>query len=125
MTQKVKKIRQILVAFILLATFSGFSSCEKYSFNPPAVDPATTWHFQADIQPIFNAKCVQCHGGAQSPNLSEGKSYQALSKGGYITPPGETSRLYVQMKSSSHIARSTETDRQKVLYWIDQGALNN
>jgi hypothetical protein len=125
MTHKVNKIRQVLIAFILLAAVSGFSSCEKYSFNPPAVDPATTWHFKADIQPIFSAKCVQCHGGVQNPNLSAGKSYEALTKGGFVNLPGVTSRLYLQMNSSSHLPRSTETDRLKVLYWIDQGAQNN
>jgi hypothetical protein len=125
MNQKAKKVKQSLVAVILLAAFTGFTSCEKYSFLPPAVNPNETWHFQGDIQPIFSAKCVTCHGGVTSPNLTDGKSYNALTKGGYVNAPAETSRLYVKMNSSEHMPRSTQADRLKVLYWIEQGALNN
>jgi hypothetical protein len=125
MNQKLNRIRQILVAFILLAAVSGITSCEKYSYTPPAVDPNTTWHFQTDIQPIFNANCVTCHGGTKSPDLRDGKSYLALTKGGYVNAPAESSKLYSKMSGSDHSARSTETDKLKVLYWITQGALNN
>jgi hypothetical protein len=127
MNQKAKKVKQTLVAVILLAAFTGFTSCEKYSFLPPAVNPNEIWHFQGDIQPIFSAKCTSasCHGGAISPNLTSGKSYNALTKGGLVITPAETSRLYVKMNGSEHLPRSTQADRLKVLYWIEQGALNN
>jgi hypothetical protein len=125
MNQKVKKVKQTLVAVIILAVFTGFTSCEKYTFLPPAVDPNYAWSFAADIQPMFTAKCVTCHGGVTSPNLTEGKSYNALTKGGYVNAPAETSRLYAKMNSSEHLPRSTEADRLKVLYWIQQGTLNN
>ena len=127
MNHKLKRIRHIYVALVLIAAVEGFSSCEKYSFSPPAVDPNQIWHFQTDIQPIFNANCVTCHNGVkQFPDLRDGKSYQALTKGGYVILPGETSRLYRHMTTNSeHIPRSTDTEKQKVLNWINQGALNN
>ena len=127
MNQKLKGTRKILVALVLIATVAGFSSCEKYSYTEPQVDPNTTWHFQADIQPIFNSNCVTCHNGVkQFPDLRDGKSYLALTKGGFVTLPGETSKLYHQMTTNSdHIPRSTDTEKQKVLNWINQGALNN
>ena len=125
MNHKVKKVRRNLPVIALLIAVAGFISCEKYTFTPPTVDPSATWSFQADIQPIFNANCITCHGGSLTLDLREGKSYNALTKGGYVNPPAETSRLYAQLTSSSHIARSTETDRLKILYWIAQGAKNN
>jgi hypothetical protein len=125
MNQKLNRIRQILVALVMIAAVEGFSSCVKYSFLPPKVDPDVTVYFQAEIQPIFSANCVSCHGGTQYPNLSDGKSYNSLTTGGFVNAPGETSGLYVQMTSSSHTSRSTETEKQKVLNWINQGALNN
>lgn len=125
MNQKLNRIRQILVALVLIAAVESFSSCEKYSYTPPAVDPNATWHFQADIQPIFTANCIMCHGGIQAPNLTNGKSYLALTTGGFVTPPAETSKLYSHMISSGHTARSSNVDKLKVLYWITQGALNN
>jgi hypothetical protein len=126
MNQKLRSIRKIFVAIVLIASAGGFSSCEKYSYPLPKVDPNTTWHFQTDIQPIFNANCVTCHGGTQFPDLRSGKSYTALSKAGFITPPGATSGLYIQITTqSAHIPRTTDTEKQKILNWINQGALNN
>jgi hypothetical protein len=125
MNQKLNRIRHILGLFILVAMMGGISSCEKYSYEPPAVDPNTTWHFKTDIQPIFTANCISCHGGTQSPDLRDGKSYSVLTKGSYVTAPAADSRLYKKMVSSGHEARSSATDKLKVLYWITQGALNN
>ena len=125
MNYKINKIWQILIAFVLLAAVTGISSCEKSSYNPASVDPNTTWHFQADIQPVFTAKCIDCHNGTLSPDLRDGKSFAALTKGGFLAAPAETNRLCLQMNRSSHIPYSTDAGKLKVLYWITQGALNN
>jgi hypothetical protein len=124
MNHKFNKIRQILVAFVLLAAVTGISSCEKNSFILPVVDPGTTWHFQADIQPIFNANCTSCHGGAKAPDLRDGKSYLSLTNGAFVNTPGETSKLYTKL-TGSHLSRASDTERSKILGWINQGALNN
>ena len=125
MNQKLNRIRHILSLFILAALMGGISSCEKYSYEPPAVDPTATWHLGTDIQPIFSTNCVACHGGTQSPDLRDGKSYLTLTKGSFVTSPAAESRLYKKMLSSSHSPRSSATEKLKVLYWITQGALNN
>ncbi|MBA4322701.1 MAG: hypothetical protein C0408_07780 [Odoribacter sp.] len=124
MNQKVKKLRRSLVAVIILAAVAGFTSCEKFNIPPVVFDPLAIWHFQADIQPIFNANCVSCHGGTRSPDLRDGKSYTAL-KTVYVAAPAESSRLYLKMTGSTHISHSTEIEKLKVLNWIKQGALNN
>lgn len=125
MNQKLNRIRHILGLLVLAALIGGVSSCEKYSYEPPAVDPNATWHFKTDIQPVFTANCVGCHGGTQSPDLRDGKSYLALTKGSFVTAPAANSKLYQKMLSSGHASRSSATDKLKVLYWITQGALNN
>jgi hypothetical protein len=124
MNQKVKKLRLSLVAVIILAAAAGFTSCEKFNIPPVVFDPTATWHFQADIQPIFNASCVSCHGGAKSPDLRDGKSYSIL-KAAYVTAPAENSRLFLKINSSSHTAKTTEIEKLKILNWIKQGALDN
>jgi mono/diheme cytochrome c family protein len=124
MNQKLNRMKQILVALVLIAAVEGFSSCEKYSYTPPAVDPNAAWSLKTDIQPIFNANCIACHGGTQSPDLRDGKSFTILSKG-FVTAPAESSRLYLKMISGGHESRSTAADKLKVLYWITQGAQNN
>lgn len=127
MNQKVRKVRQSLVAVIILAAAAGLSSCEKFNILPQPFDPSATWSFKTDIQPIFNANCAlaSCHGGARSPNLSAGKSYNSLTIGGYVNAPAESSRLYIQMNKADHLPRSTENEKLKVLNWISQGAKNN
>lgn len=125
MNQKLNRMKQIFVALVLIASIAGFASCEKYSFTPPAVDPNTAWSLKTDIQPIFNASCVSCHGGAVSPDLRDGKSFNALSKGLYVSTPAESSRLYAKMLGGSHESKSTAAEKLKVLYWITQGAKNN
>jgi hypothetical protein len=125
MNQKLNRIRQILVVVVLVATAGMFSSCEKYTFSPPEVDPETPWSFQNDIQPLFNTSCTSCHGGAVAPDLREDESYEELSSGGYLETPAASSRLYMIMTAPSHAARSTEADKLRVLYWITQGAENN
>jgi hypothetical protein len=126
MNLKFNRIRQILVILVLIAAVEGFSSCEKYSYTERPVDPNATWHFQTDIQPVFNSICITCHGGVQSPDLRTGKSYQALTKGGFVKSPGESSILYIQITTQSdHIPRTTAAEKLKILYWINQGAQNN
>jgi len=125
MNQKLKRIRQVLVALFLIAAFAGISSCEKYHFVPPVVNLVDTLHFQTDIQPIFNANCISCHGAIKAPDLRDGKAFQALTKGGYIDLPGESSKLYLKITGPDHTPRSSDIDKQKILIWINQGAQNN
>jgi len=125
MNQILKSIKQILVALTILIALIGISSCEKYSFTIPTVSLVDTLHFSTDIQPIFSANCITCHGATKAPDLRDGKSFQALTKGSFINLPGETSKLYTKMTGSDHSPRSTDQDKQKVLIWINQGALNN
>jgi hypothetical protein len=126
MNQKFNRSRLLFEALVLLALIVGISSCEKNTYSLPSVDSNQTWHLQSDIQPIFNTSCIPCHNGSKSPDLRSGKSYNSLSKGGYVKLPGETSRLYEHMSSNTdHIPRSSSSDKLKVLYWINQGALNN
>jgi hypothetical protein len=128
MNEQIKKIGAILTMVIIVAAVAGLSSCESYKIDIPAVDSLATWSFQSDIQPIFTNNCatISCHGGPQKPDLREGKSYQALTNGLYVTLPADQSPLYKMISTDTeHLSRATETERLKVLYWIKQGAKNN
>lgn len=126
MNQKIKMLKQLIAAFIVIAAIGGLASCEKYTFKPEVISQTDSVHFQAEIQPIFNANCISCHTSIRKPDLRDGKSYESLTKGGYVNKPGETSKLYLHMTTnSSHIPRSTDVEKQKVLLWINQGANDN
>lgn len=117
--------RRVFAFFALATTLGALSSCEKYSYNPPAVDRNATWTLSKDIQPIFSSNCISCHGGATAPNLKEGQSYNTLTRGNYVKLPAESSRLYTKLNDPSHAARTTAAEKLKILYWIEQGAKNN
>ena len=117
--------RQLLGAIIVIAAIVGLSSCEKYTYMPEVINPVDSVYFQADIQPIFTANCISCHGAIKAPDLRDGHAYEALTKGSYVNLPGETSKLYLKMTGSDHTPRSSDVDKQKVLIWINQGAHNN
>jgi hypothetical protein len=119
-------VKQLMAALVIIAAIGGLASCEKYTYMPVVINPVDTVHFEAEIQPIFDAKCISCHTSIRNPDLREGKSYESLTSGGYVNKPGETSRLYLHMTTSSaHIPRSSDAEKQKVLIWINQGAHNN
>jgi len=127
MKQKEKHLKFWIVAFIILSGVALFASCEKYTYQIETVTPLDSVHFQTDIQPIFTANCILCHGGSKNPDLRDGNSYAALTTGGYINPPAtaESSKLYKQIISTTHDSYTLSTEKQKILIWIQQGAKDN
>jgi hypothetical protein len=125
MNQRLNMLRQLLAAIVIVGAIGGLSSCEKYTWMPEKINPTDSVYFQAEIQPIFNANCISCHGAIKAPDLRDGRSYKALTEGGYVNQPGETSELYTKMIGADHSPKSSDVDKQKVLIWINQGAHNN
>lgn len=125
MKLKAKLLGSLLPAFIIFAGIIMFSSCEKYTYETEVINPVDTVHFQAQIQPVFNGICINCHAGARNPDLRDGKSYTSLTTGGFVNLPAENSRLYRQITSSSHGSYTLPAEKQLILIWIQQGAQNN
>ncbi len=127
MNQKIVPIRQILVAVILVFSVTVFVSCEKYAWEPIKIDDTIPVSFQNEIIPIFTSNnCVSCHGGGISPDLRPANAFDALTDGGYInvTDP-ESSIFYSILLTSPHNTRCSDLERQKILAWIKQGAIND
>jgi hypothetical protein len=126
MNQKGKMLRVSLAVMVTLVTIIGISSCEKYNFTPPTINPTDSVHFSTVIQTIFTSHCINCHNGSiQSPDLRDGKSYESLTTGSYVSLPANASLLYSQITSSSHTPRTTDLEKQEILVWIEQGFHNN
>jgi hypothetical protein len=86
----------------------------------------TLLSFQNDIVPIFTSKCINCHSGSLNPDLRSVNAFTSLTNGGYLNISNPTSsRLYIQLVSSSHSPRTSDTEKQRILLWISEGALNN
>jgi hypothetical protein len=127
---KKKKILPILAIILITA---GLWSCQwttikPVDYTPNPNDTLDTISFSAEIQPIFDSKCVACH-ATQSPRLTAGNSYDNLTTGGYIdTTDPENSVIYLKLKDEQHPSPSTTFTAAQLallLQWITQGALNN
>ena len=63
------------VAFEDVSDSSGISSFEHHSYGFGGDGLAgQVIHYPTDIQPIFNAKCVSCHGKSDPAGWSRGRS---------------------------------------------------
>ncbi|MCK4880754.1 MAG: hypothetical protein KAS82_08845 [Bacteroidales bacterium] len=103
------------------------SGCTKYEIPKPECpeDLPTGVSYSADIQPIFDQKCVMCHSGSQAPDLSPGWSYDELMDGGYVDTDFPCSSPLYEILIGFHADRVTEDEVLTILGWIDEGAEDN
>jgi hypothetical protein len=127
------KRKKILSVLALIIISVGLWSCQWHTiqpidYTPDPNDTLDTISFSAEIQPIFNSKCIACH-TTQSPTLTAANSYNNLINGGYIdTANPEASVIYLKLKDEQHPSPSgtfTGAQLALLLQWIQQGALNN
>jgi len=103
------------------------SGCTKYEI-PAAECPEdlpTNVSYSADVQPIFDANCVMCHAGGQSPDLSPGWSYDELIDGDYVDTDFPCSSPLYEVFSGTHDGRARDEELLTILGWIDEGAKDN
>lgn len=86
--------------------------------------------FEADIQPIFNTRCIACHGGTAGLSLN---SYDAILRGGMngpvvISRAPSNSRL-IQYVQSGYMPLGgpplSQAQAQTLANWVAAGAPNN
>ncbi|MGD0612477.1 MAG: c-type cytochrome domain-containing protein [Anaerolineales bacterium] len=89
--------------------------------------------FSKDVEPIFQSRCVTCHGGPNPQrglNLSTYASVMAGSANGPVVVPGnpDSSRL-IQMVTQGLMPKSgpklLPSQIQILTEWVQAGALNN
>ncbi len=124
-----KKIIYFLSFVIVLLSLQGCYYDELPADNGTL---PTNISFSNDVQRIFNVNCVSCHNGGVIPlNLTSGNSYNALINGDYVIPSNANGSILAQsllgegqaiMPPSGSLSTS---DINKVLQWINEGALNN
>lgn len=116
-------------------TFAGFDAPalrEILKSQLPAPEPTPTSApvvgtptFDANIGPLFAAKCTMCHGATASAGLNLATYADAMRGGnnGPVIVPGDSagSKL-VQVQSSQHFANLSDQELQWVIQWIDAGA---
>ena len=82
--------------------------------------------FGKAVQPVFNAKCLQCHfGGRAAFDMTRDDSYQDLRR--FIKPgQAEISALYTKIKGGHPTLNPLSAAEIEMLkQWINQGAVKN
>jgi len=113
----------ILLTGVLILSLSG---CSKHTIPvPPCPDGTLGLSYSADIQPIFNSSCIACHSGNQSPDLSDGWSFDELTDGGYMDTDFPCESGLYQIFSGTHSGRASDEEVLDILGWIQDGAQDN
>jgi mono/diheme cytochrome c family protein len=111
---------------------AAVSTAAPATQNTPATSAANV-SFTDDIMPIFESRCMNCHG---QERLEEGLSLRtysdmmAGSKNGAVVVPGNASNsLLAQLVSNQKMPKRgpklTPPQVQLIIDWINQGAPDN
>lgn len=114
----------------------GLSTAKKSSTPMAVADPLSLPIFAGVIEPIFQSKCVSCHGAAKSKGGLRLDSFAAVQKGsedGFVLKPGQSAqsplvqRVLLPADSDDHmppVGKPQLTVAEIVLlkWWVDAGA---
>ncbi|OGO21525.1 MAG: hypothetical protein A2Y54_05060 [Chloroflexi bacterium RBG_16_51_16] len=84
--------------------------------------------FDANIGPLFAAKCTACHGQTASAGLSfltYASTMQGGQNGPVIVPGDPTSSKLIQVQSAQHFVNLSLEELDLVTHWIAAGAPEN
>lgn len=89
--------------------------------------------FAANIMPIFEAKCVKCHGVERVKEGLDMQTYENIMAGsfnGAVVAPGNAAesllvQLIVENEMPNRGPKITPDELQLIREWVNQGALNN
>ncbi|MBI5296624.1 MAG: c-type cytochrome [Chloroflexi bacterium] len=98
----------------------------------PAAAPGAI-SFSADILPILESRCVNCHGGNKTEKRLDLKSYESLMNGsekGPVLVAGDAANsslatLISNGKMPRRGPKLTPEQIELIIAWINAGALNN
>lgn len=110
----------------------GYSYNSDLSTLRATVPPTTTTavSFKTDIQPIFEARCVICHGGTAGLVLN---NYENILRGGMhgaaVIPGDPVNSRLIQYVSSGYMPAGgpplTQSQIQALVNWVAAGAPDN
>ena len=103
---------------------------EETVAEPPAEAGVS---FAADVFPIIQSRCINCHGGDRTEADLVLRSYEDLMAGGESGPvvvPGDAEnsllvQLITELKMPKRGPKLTPVQIQTITDWVNQGANNN
>lgn len=111
---------------------SAPSATEPAAATQPAAEGATV-SFTNDILPLFESRCVNCHGGQRTQEGLDLKTHAGLmtgSENGSVVTPGDAANsllveLVANQKMPKRGPKLTPPQVQLITDWVNQGAPNN
>lgn len=114
----------------LHAVLGGLLLCVAVAGNATADDKRTAvLDFQRDVFPIFEAKCLRCHGEKKRDGKLDMRTLDALLKGGVTSPairPGNAQKSlliellhYNEMPPKKETPRVTKEELELLRRWIN------
>jgi hypothetical protein len=108
------------------------AATEPSAATQPAVEGATV-SFTNDILPIFESRCIGCHGGERTQEGLDLKTHASLMAGsdnGPVVTPGDAANsLLVEMVATQKMPKRgpklTPPQVQLITDWVNQGAPDN
>jgi mono/diheme cytochrome c family protein len=92
-----------------------------------------TVSFASDILPLFESRCIGCHGGERTQEGLDLKTHASImtgSENGPVVTPGDAANsLLVEMVATQKMPKRgpklTPNQVQLITDWVNQGALDN
>lgn len=119
-------MKTVTKLLLIVAAVLAVVSCEKYVITIGEV------HFAADIEPIFVNRCSGCHPDKRDLDLSQGNVYTSLTthttgNGTKLIDLQNPEESFILVKATDgHSSNNVSTgEEQKILTWIENGALND
>lgn len=116
----------IFLFFTVVGISLIFNSCEK-KFIDLSSPPSGTLHFSTDIVPLLANKCTSCHNSTgQSPSFEASVAYDnVIALVNTTTPESSTIYIHITENPNHHGGGVFQTEGDKILDWITQGAKND
>lgn len=132
----------IMVRFkiLLILTVCVFYKCKNDKFKPALIANSTTpvnvnncgnlgsVSYSAQVQPILNKNCVDCHNTFSGLRLSDYTHVLNLANNGQLVGSLNGDATFLQMPLNANQDASLVMDScsvKTILNWIKQGKLNN
>jgi mono/diheme cytochrome c family protein len=104
-------LKAVIAGLLFLSGCSGKAVAQTASTSSAAPD------YTSDIQPIFNRRCIACHGCLGSPCNVKLDSFRGVDRGGYGVNP-YSSHIDASSRVNMDVAQTTAEWRQRGFYPI-------
>ncbi len=120
----------LLLAIAVTACGAQDATAATESAPTPVTGPIS---FIKDVMPIFESRCIKCHGGDSIKEGLDLKTYESLmagSKNGSVITPGNANDSFlaqqvIDKEMPKRGPKLTPEQVQVIINWINAGALNN